>query len=348
MTDFDALFDDAVRQGVTPGGQAWVMHRGRTVLRRCFGILGPEGPPVSESTPYDLASLTKVLVTAPLFHRSVDLGRIDPNEPVSQEFPGMDPGIRFHHLLEHDSGLPAHRPLGLQTRAAPPLAAHRAIVAQAASVPPHDFAGRRSVYSDLGFILLGAALERRNGLWLSRWLSHVGAPLRFADGRCAAGARIDDAAPTSPDLQGVVHDDNARRMGGCAGHAGAFGTAEQVGAWIRRMLDDDSLVSGRAWERMGTPSPTAGSSRTSGWDRPLGPRTTAPGWPQDTIGHLGYTGTSVWLHPPTRTAAVLLTNRTRYSENPIPIRSFRQQFHHAVAQAWGFGRSSTRNPHRLR
>lgn len=336
LSSLDVLFQEAMVRGVTPGGQAWAMREGRTVYRRCFGHVAPGGSLVSFGTRYDLASLTKPLVTA------VRVLQLLTGPGPSLDAPahlGSAPSATFRHWLEHASGLPAHRVLGSGTEGSV-RSRYRSVVAHAGREPPVAAPGRQAIYSDLGFILLGDWAELAGGLHLSRWLAHVGSPLTMADRRHRPEARIADAAPTRVGVApGVVHDDNAQRMGGGGGHAGAFGTVDQVAVWVRRLLEDRDLLSAQAWEAMLRPSRVPGSSRTAGWDRPSAcPRTTAPGWPRESIGHLGYTGCSLWLHLPSGSAAVLLTNRTWCGECPDPIRKLRQAYHQMLRDRWGLTR----------
>lgn len=331
MNRLALLLDRAVARGVTPGGQAWVVDQGRTVVRLPFGRLWPGGPPVRTDTRYDLASLTKPLVTAVRAHQLVDQGILDLNQPLGPGWLPAAPDATAGDLLAHGAGLAAHRPLGLG-----PHPSFGRIVWEAGRVPAVARPGARALYSDLGFILLGAWVEWAGGVGLARWLRHEGAPLHMADGR-TGDPPVPKAAPAAREVPaGRVHDDNARRMGGCAGHAGAFGSADEVAAWVRRLWDDPELVSPAAWKRMQTPSDVPGSTRTLGWDRPsFGPTTSVPGWPARAIGHLGFTGTSLWMLPPRRTAALLLTHRTWFGVNPDPIRALRREFHRTVAEMLG-------------
>jgi CubicO group peptidase (beta-lactamase class C family) len=322
---------------------------------------------------FDLASLTKALCTSVLCMRLVEAGRLDLDEPVL-------PGVSVRALLSHTSGLPAWRPLFLSqdskrdlTRA--PDQASRQEVVRAAAQCEREPAGARTVYSDLGFILLGDFLERRTGERLdvefSRLLRPLGVKLCFRPldapaaaqavpaERCAKTCR-EDTEPREP-LLGVVHDDNARAMLGVAGHAGLFGTASGVARLAEALLaayNDDGTVAQRAlgisaatvrrfWARPAAPKEQdSGATFGLGWDHPSKEASSAGQlWPRDGVGHLGFTGCSLWLDPPTRTLVVFLTNRVcmptaaAATAAHAAIKTLRPALHDAILGTYGFSPS---------
>lgn len=323
------------------------------------------------STVFDLASLTKALCTSLLCMRLIDAGRLDLDETVL-------PGVSVRALLAHRSGLPAWRPLFREADAARDLSlisdaeGRKRVVAEAARAPRGPL-NTRVVYSDLGFILLGDFLEQRLGERLDATFFRLAAalgigrelgfrPIDFAaqavpSSRCAPTRR---ETPTREPLQGVVHDDNARAMLGVAGHAGLFGTATAVAGLAQAIIDAYHDAESEAQRALGVSAATVrqffapppplqdGSPATFalGWDHPEPLRDGAPStssagsrWSRDGVGHLGFTGCSLWLEPEARTFVVFLTNRvcvatTAEAERThAAIKTLRPALHDAVIAA---------------
>jgi CubicO group peptidase (beta-lactamase class C family) len=284
---------------------------------------------------FDLASLTKALCTSVLAMRLCAAGRLRLEEEAL-------PGVTFAQLLGHEGGLQAWLPLYRQALACEGFgtAAGRDAVLRAAESAARGAQGVRAVYSDLGFMILGARIEARAGARLDRLFGEVagalGAEVAFRPvgeeaavpaARCAptrseeAGA--DGPGPARAWLQGVVHDDNARAMGGVAGHAGLFGTVAGVGRLARALCEVHEGLDTPLGRALGVPAETvrrffghrgmaAGSTWALGWDRPEPPgRRSSAGtlWSRQGVGHLGFTGCSLWLDPGAMRWAVLLTNR---------------------------------------
>lgn len=260
---------------------------------------------------YDLASLTKPLGTAEVALGLVAAGRLGLDDP----HPLLPPGVNVRLLLQHGAGWPAWRPLheGARDRAE--------VVARALASPLEHPPGTVHTYSDLGFLALGAVIEAVTGRRLD---ALVPGPLRWGDRR---------SEPTDGARGGPVNDLNARAMGGVAPHAGLYGSARDVVACVVRWLDAAVLppeLVRRAFTDRGL------GTHVLGWDTPSpgGQSTAGASPPSDTVGHLGYTGTSVWLSPSRRRVAVLLTNRVAYGADPLPIRGLRQRWHQ---EAWESG-----------
>jgi CubicO group peptidase (beta-lactamase class C family) len=346
---------DVLRRGVAsrvfPGASAEIGTAASPVWRGAVGALtydDPDAPRVDRSTLFDLASLTKPIVTTTIAMRLVEGGSLSIDNRVAEHQAGWRgddrSAVTVRNLLEHASGLPAWAPLWRGH------AGRDAVVAAALETPLAYEPGTQSLYSDLGFIVLGAVLEDAGWSTLDALFGSVSGawcdddsqavPLLF-NPRASLKTR---AAPTrySPDrdrmLVGEVDDDNAWAMGGVAGHAGLFGTAAAVGVFARLVLralahDDEArhlLAGPETLLDFLAPSPVPGSSRALGWDlmRPAsscGSRMSARAF-----GHTGFTGTSLWIDPARDFYAVLLTNRVHPEAGPgEPMQEVRRAFHNA-------------------
>ena len=265
-------------------------------------------------------------------------------------------------LLTHRSGLPGWRPLyeRLDARGMVPglpvgdQTAKQHVLKMIRDEPLIYVRGERCVYSDLGFMLLGFLVERLSGMVLDRWCEDaIVRPLR-ADPMmfCPAtgGAQLDlirpivdisRIAPTEQDewrnrlLRGEVHDENAAAMGGVAGHAGLFGTAESVlavsGAWLRGYHGRESILEGELVRQFTTRQESAArSSWALGWDTPSAPSSSGSCFSEQSFGHLGYTGTSLWIDPLCELEVVLLSNRVHPSRRNEKIKVFRPWIHDLI------------------
>lgn len=367
LQEIQRALDHAVVRGVFPGAVLAVRCGGGPIAHFCAGQLStsPLGPPVQISTMYDLASLTKPLATVTSIALLIQQGRCRLNDPVASYLPECaetsmkDATIR--HLLTHSSGLPGWRglyerlspegkiPASLQERDYIKQAMLRLIGAEAAVYER----GTRSLYSDLGFIVLGMMVERCSGQSLGDFFDeHVVGPLgglragfvlaeglnTFLDANKDGGV-----APTELDswrgrlLCGEVHDQNAAALGGEAGHAGLFGTAAAVfaltGEWLqahhgRAALFNQEIVREFTRRQMdGTLS-----SWALGWDTPSVPSSAGRYFPAESFGHLGYTGTSIWVDPIHELEVALLSNRVHPTSKNDAIREFRPYIHDLVYQ----------------
>lgn len=350
----DAL-EAAVARGDTPGvvvRMGWVDRvDGRAQhanLDWAAGRLAFEPPDLAcdaqaapgAHTVYDVASLTKVVVTAPLFARLFEQGVAGPDTALSSVLPGLAASaLTLRHLLTHTSGLPAG--LGLDASWSGPDEA----LARAAAAQPTHPPGTLFRYSDINFILLMAAAQRLTGRTLDalahEWLFQplgmrdsgfrpVDAPQRWAEvplGRIAPtewegaiGAPREARPAGASMLHGVVHDPTARRMGGVAGHAGLFSTVADLERFARMLLQGGELdgvrvLAASSVERMlavATP-PTLAERRSLGWDidTPLSRARGLPGqgWSDGSVGHTGFTGCALWLDPSRQAFHILLSNR---------------------------------------
>lgn len=341
-----AVLEEARANGAFPAAVCEVGRSRGPIWTEAFGHLtySAGSPATTPATPFDLASLTKVIATTSLVMKMVRDGALTIDTPVSSIFTGWrgpERGtITIGHLLDHSSGLPAQMHLSPSSHAKD--AAPQSILAMPLERP----VGTSSVYSDVGFMLLGFALEsvaargldsQWNELWDSRPDSSTSAA-RLTYG--TDSALRDLVAPTEVNasrgglLQGVVHDDNAAILGGVAAHAGLFGTASAVGlfaAWVLRSFHDETwLASPMVMRTFATPRAVPGSSRALGWDTMRPTSSCGTRMSPSAIGHTGFTGTSLWIDWERDLYAVLLTNRvhpTRENERFLPCRA---RFHDAV------------------
>jgi len=358
-----AALQSAVDDGVFPGAQLAVRLRGAL---QCVAVAGrlssePPGLPVQPSTIYDLASLTKPLVTATsvlLLIQRAKVGLEDSVQQVLAELEGMPIGqATVRDLLTHRSGLPGWRPIYEQLEArdiVPGCSGGNQSLGQAALNMIRDepliyTRGERSVYSDLGFMLLGFLVERLSGMALDLWCEESiiqplrADPLMFCPtaGRAQSPIDISRIAPTEQDkwrnrlLCGEVHDENAAAMAGVAGHAGLFGNAESVlaisGAWLRGYHGGESILDRELVRQFTTRQKSAAqSSWALGWDTPSAPSSSGSHFSERSFGHLGYTGTSLWIDPLCELEVVLLSNRVHPSRRNEKIKVFRPRIHDLV------------------
>ena len=300
----------------------------------------PSAPAAAADTVFDLASLTKVLATTPLVMRQIERGALGLDDPVAAHVPswrGADrDGVTIRDLLAHCSGLPPHRPFYRDHRGA--AAYEEAIGALPLEYPPRT----QSLYSDLDFILLGAILERLAPLERQfdamREQMRIAGDLQFnpppAWTRKTAPASYSDVRQRM--LIGEVDDDNAWALGGAAGHAGLFGTADAVGQCARHVLQVLGGRTGafgrellRAFIARRTDVP--GSSRALGWDTMLPSSSCGTRMSPAAFGHTGFTGTSLWIDPGRDVYVVLLTNRVHPQPgDAAAIRQVRRDVHDAV------------------
>jgi uncharacterized protein YbbC (DUF1343 family)/CubicO group peptidase (beta-lactamase class C family) len=329
----DAIMKDAVAQGTIPGGVVMVGHDGRVVYRKAFGMrsLEPSREVMTADTIFDIASLTKCVATATSVMKLVEEGTIRLNDPVATYLPEFarngKEGITIRELLTHFSGL--KEDLDLKSAWRGRETAYRMVMDEKPGFPP----GSRFQYSDINFETLGFVVEKVSGLSLDEYAQqNIFTPLGMTETRYLPPgqwrARI---APTEYDenhvmLRGTVHDPTARRMGGVAGHAGVFSTADDLAKFAEEMLTGFHVLSAQAVEKMTTPQgpPTATVLRGLGWDIDS-PFSSNRGefFPVGSFGHTGYTGTSLWIDPVTNSYVIVLTNKVhpRGGKSVVSLRS---------------------------
>jgi uncharacterized protein YbbC (DUF1343 family) len=318
LTVLDSIVRDAIHDDQIPGAVLLVWHNGHTIYRKAFGnrALEPRREPMTVDTIFDIASLTKVVATTTAVMQLVEKGEVRLNDPVAKYLPefaanGKD-DITVRNLLTHFSGLRADFDLN------PPWEGRDAALRLAFAETPVYPPGSRFLYSDTNFIALGALVERVSGTTLDAYCARkIFAPLHMTRTRFLPPASWRrQIAPTEYDengkmLRGVVHDPRARRMGGVAGHAGVFSTADDLSKFAQALLNGSPVLSKEAVEKMSTPQqpPTATVLRGFGWDIDS-PFSSNRGelLPVGSYGHTGFTGTSLWIDPTTRTFIILLAN----------------------------------------
>jgi uncharacterized protein YbbC (DUF1343 family)/CubicO group peptidase (beta-lactamase class C family) len=314
----DPLMQQAVADHKIPGGVLLIGHNGRVIYRKAFGSrsLEPTREPMTPDTIFDLASLTKCIATTTSIMKLVQEGRVRLNDPVAAYLPEFAQNdkqdITVRELLTHYSGLAPDLDLSS------PWQGRDTAFAMAMHQAPANPPGSRFVYSDINFEVLGFIVEKVSGLPLNEFAQrNVFQPLGMNHTQfLPPAAWKPQIAPTQYDengimLRGVVHDPTARRMGGVAGHAGLFSTADDLAIFAQEMLHGSRILSRQSIEKMSTPEQpaNAASLRGFGWDIDS-PYSTNRGelLPVGSFGHTGFTGTSLWLDPVTDTYIVLLTN----------------------------------------
>ena len=328
-----------------PAAVAEVGTSREPLWREAFGRLtfDAHARPAADDTIFDLASLTKVLATTTLVMRHVERGTLGLDDPVSRHLPrwrGRDrETVTLRDLLSHSSGLPAHRPFYRELRGRDEF--ERGIVETPLEYEPRS----QSIYSDLGFMLLGFILEDAASLptQVDAMLLQMGAiqDLRFHPPDIWKSR----TAPTQENvlrgrlLIGEVDDDNTWALGGAAGQAGLFGTAAAVGEYARHLLQVlDERVGAFRKETLDAfiarQTGVPGSSRALGLDTMLPTSSCGTRMSARAFGHTGFTGTSLWIDPERDLYAVLLTNRVHPTPANEAIKQVRPAFHDAVVQEW--------------
>ena len=322
----DSIIAHAVAGGLSPGAAVAVGRHGRIVHARGYGRMdwAPDAPRVTDSTLFDLASLTKVVATTTAAMMLEDQGRLVLDSTVGHylpEFVARDSAkraITVRHLLTHQGGLEAYAPLYLDSLAR----GREPYLARIATRPLRSVPGTATVYSDWDMVLLQMVIERITKGSLEWFLDdHVVRPLELRETTFRpTPALVQRTVITAKDslrgglLRGVVHDGNAWAIGGVAGHAGLFSSARDLAAFAHLMLNggrlgDTTLVDPATIARWTAPQ-VDGSSRALGWDTPSGARSSAGQYfSARSFGHTGFTGTSLWMDPEKGVFVVLLTNR---------------------------------------
>ncbi len=333
LSGVDAIINQAIAEGNIPGAVLVVGHDGKVIYRKAYGnrSLEPTRLPRTVDTIFDLASLTKVIATTTAVMQLVEKGKVRLNDPLAKYIPdfgqnGKD-DITIRQLLTHYSGLAPD--LDLET----PWEGKQTAYQLAHVMPPETTPGSGFVYSDINFIMLGELVEKISGETLDAYTEqHIFTPLKMTHTRFLPPAawRI-KIAPTQYDekdkmLWGVVHDPTARRMGGVAGHAGLFGSGDDLAKFAQTLLDGgDGILSSEIVTKMTSPQtpPSAPILRGFGWDIDS-PFSSNRGdlFPVGSFGHTGFTGTSIWIDPTTRAYVILLTNSVhpRGKGNAIGLR----------------------------
>lgn len=339
------VLSEAIAVQAFPGASAAITHRGNLVGLKAFGRFTYEAgsPDTSVETIFDLASVSKVIATTTMAMILYERGDLDLETPVASlvpEFASNDhrrEQITLRMLLAHSSGLPAYVKLFQQART------REELLLAACRVPLIGEPGTRAEYSDIGFIIVGEALTRLAGEQLDRFCQHeIFGPLGMSrtgfnppgNERPAIPPTVDDQVFRRRVIQGEVHDENASVLGGVAGHAGVFATARDLATFAHCMLiggapvlRPETIVQ---FTRRDTTSD--GTSRALGWDTPSQPSQSGQYFSAASFGHLGYTGTSLWIDPECQLSVTLLTNRTWPDNKNQAIKRIRPVFHDTVVR----------------
>jgi uncharacterized protein YbbC (DUF1343 family)/CubicO group peptidase (beta-lactamase class C family) len=360
----DRLVNQAVDEHRLPGAVVIVGHDGHVVYRKAFGSrsLEPTQERMTLDTIFDMASLTKCLATTTAVMQLYQEGKLSPNDPVAKYLPDFGANgkqdITIRDLLTHYSGLPPDLDL------LEPWQGKEEGYRRAFAVAPVRPPGVRFVYSDINFIVLGALVEKLSGLTLDEytrkyvmapmglvhtrylppasWIPKI-APTQWEHGAAAFGNPQSHTFPGDTMLRGVVHDPTSRRMGGVAGHAGLFSTADDVAAYAQNLLD---RLAGRPsrfplsrivlQKTVAPEQPATGTAlRAFGWDIDS-PYSSNRGtlFPVGSFGHTGFTGTSLWMDPTSDTYVVILANAV-HPNGPKSITALRSHIADAAAIAVG-------------
>jgi serine-type D-Ala-D-Ala carboxypeptidase len=356
-----AILHEAINQKAFPAASVAVTHSGSLVALKALGSFTSEaGAPSSSrslreggqdavhpTTLFDLASLTKAVATTTIAMLLYERGLLDLEAPVSAIVPefttdaARDPRrqeVTLRMLLAHSSGLPAHEKFFLKART-------RAELLEAAFTTPLAVdPATRTEYSDIGFIILGTALERLADESLDRFSQReIFAPLAMTHTTFNPPLEIRAKIPPTADdqtfrrriIQGEVQDENASVLGGVAPHAGLFSTAEDLAKFAQAMLNHGSPILRPETVALFTrrESTPPGTSRALGWDTPSAPSQSGKYFSPQSFGHLGYTGTSLWIDPTRQLSITLLTNRTWPDCSNQAIKQIRPKFHDAIIEA---------------
>jgi CubicO group peptidase (beta-lactamase class C family) len=347
------VLTQAIADGAFPGAAYGVWLDGSIIALDAVGAFtyDSSAPPVTLGTVYDLASLTKVIATTSIAMRLYDRGILDLDARLGDILPGFvisdERGtgrirVTLRSLLAHSSGLPGYGQL-FAAHSTPEGVLRGALQTHLEATP-----GSRAEYSDIGFILLGKALEVLSGDLISRVFSReIAAPLGLATTRfCPPRAWHSEIPPTEHDfwyrnriIQGEVQDENCHALGGSAGHAGLFSNALDVLTFAECILAGGRTRTGVQLFQPATVDLFAtrqtepqGTTRALGWDTPGESSSSGSFFTPGSIGHLGYAGTSLWIDRGRNLAVVLLTNRTWPDRQSKAIQTVRPAFHDALTQ----------------
>jgi len=359
-----ALLDRAVKDSAFPGGVLAVGWKNQLALR-AFGKLTYEAksPRVTPETIYDVASLTKPIVTTTAMMMLAEEKQIDLDAPLARYLPEFncaaqsDPNPEWRArttvrmLLLHTAGLAAHRDFYKRGKSKP------RVLASVLAEPLVREPGAQIEYSDLGFLLLGRIVETLTGESLDVFAQKfIFSPLGMFSSHFNPSKKLHAwIAPTEKDseyrkrlLRGEVHDENAFAIGGVAGHAGLFSTAADVAAFAQMMLNGGIYAHHRLLARSTVDQFTerreiSNSAHALGWDVPVAPSSSGRYLSKETYGHTGFTGTSLWIDPQRELFVVLLTNRVHPTRANDKIRQVRPALHDAIVESLGLANAPAAN-----
>ncbi len=346
------IVEKAIAARVFPACSIAVTFGGELAALKAFGrfTYDPASPEVTTANIFDLASLTKVVATTAMAMILYERGLLDLEAPVTAivpEFAGAsdehDPRRRevtLRMLLAHSSGLPAYEKLFLRAKTREDL------LQTAFTTPLAGAPGGRAEYSDIGFIILGVALERLADESIDVFCQReIFGPLGMTHTTFNPADTLKNSIPPTSDdrtfrhriIQGEVQDENASVLGGVAPHAGLFSTAEDLAIFAHAMLNGGHPILRTSTIELFSRRESApeGTSRALGWDTPSAPSQSGKYFSARSFGHLGYTGPSLWIDPERQLSISLLTNRTWPDCQNQAIKQVRPAFHDAVIEALG-------------
>jgi CubicO group peptidase (beta-lactamase class C family) len=373
LEDVDAYLRQATASGTIPGAVLCVAHRGQIVWHQAYGAaaLVPQWRPMQRQTLFDIASLTKVVATTSLLLVAHHDGVCSLDDSVQRFYPHLANtvfgAITLRQLLAHSSGLEAWCPLYQELLPAGPQqhagatgrARRRQAVTRILQRPLTAVPGSRTLYSDLGFMVLADILETQYQQSLETlFRQRVADPLGL-DAMAYRPLGSPAPLPQCPDayaateacpwrgrvLVGEVHDENAWAMGGVAGHAGLFATAETLWRFAHALLETaagrghwlPAALVQESWQPL--PGPP-GSTRALGWDTPTPGRSAAGEYfSRRSVGHLGFTGCSLWIDLEHQVTVVLCTNRVHPTRQATGITGLRPALHNRIMHALGVATS---------
>jgi CubicO group peptidase (beta-lactamase class C family) len=339
-----ALIGAAIRERVTPGAVIAVTYREQLVAWKAFGRFTYEedGTSVQPPTVFDLASVTKVVATTSMAMLLHERGKLDLKTKVRDFFRQFHDAekqeVSIGMLLSHCSGLAPYEKLFLRCKR------RNELIAATAASPLAYSPGTRSEYSDMGFILLGEILVRVAGEDPAAFFAReIAAPLQMTSAQFSPEQSLRNAIPPTQEdrefrhrvIQGEVDDENASVMGGVAGHAGLFASAHDLALFSECLLHGGAPILQPETVRLFTTRrswPTC-TSFALGWDTPSQPSQSGSKLSANSFGHLGFTGTSLWIDPERRLSITLLTNRTWPDRQSQAIKQLRPAVHDAIVEA---------------
>jgi serine-type D-Ala-D-Ala carboxypeptidase len=340
------ILEKAIAARAFPGCALAVTLQGELIAHKALGhfTYDPASAAVATDSIFDLASVSKAIATTTMTMILYERGLVDLDAPITAivpEFAGDDerrPGVTLRMLLGHSSGLPSYEKLFLHARTREHLL-HAAFTTGLTADP-----GTRAEYSDIGFIILGEALEGLADEPFDTFCQReIFGPLGMTHTTFNPTKAWSDRIPPTADdrsfrhriIQGEVQDENASVLGGVAGHAGLFSTAEDVAIFAHAMLSGGRPILRPETVELFTcrESIPAETSRALGWDTPSSPSQSGKHFGPRSFGHLGYTGTSLWIDPDRQLSVTLLTNRTWPDSKNQAIKQVRPAVHDAIVES---------------
>ena len=346
-----AILRDAVEEQAFPGAALAVGYQGKLTASHGFGrfTYDSDAPPIKRETVFDIASVTKALATTTMAMILFERGWLKLEAPVAQllpEFVSLSPphqrpkreAVTVRMLLAHSSGLPAYEKLFEYAHD------RKQLLRAAMTTPLASAPGTRADYSDIGFILLGEILERIAGEPLDQFAQReIFDRLGMARTWFIPPLELRQQIPPTEDdrtfrkriIQGEVNDENAWVMGGISGHAGVFASAPDLALFAECLLNGGAPLLRPATTALFTRREESphGTSRALGWDTPSQPSSSGTQFSASSYGHLGFTGTSLWIDPKRHLSVTLLTNRTWPDRRSQRIKEIRPLVHDAIVEA---------------